>query len=80
MYNVLADVVISSPFVENTKMFNFASLMRIHMIMFDMLMSLKSLHKHECLVPVFDLEMYKLMPLRGCVMFAASLHLHLLFD
>ena len=61
-------------------MFNFALLMRIHMIMFDTLMSLKSLHKHECLVPVFVLEMYKLMPLRKCVMFAASLHLHLLFD
>ena len=80
MYNVLAGVVISSPYVQNTKMFNFSVLMSIHMIMFDTLMSLKSHNKHECLVPVFDLEIYKLMPLRGRVMFAASLHLHLLFD
>ena len=84
MYSILAEVrtpvVIFSPNVGNTKMPNIALHMSIHMIMFDMLISLKSLHKHECLVPVFDLEMYKLMPLRERVMFAASLHLHLLFD
>ena len=66
MWSILAAVVISVPYVENTKMFNFALLMSIHMIMIDTLMSLKSLHKNECPVPVFDLEMYKLM----------SLHVH----
>ena len=50
------------------------------MIMPDMLMSLKSHHRHDFLVPVCDLEMYNLMPLRGHVMLAAACYLHLLSE